>query len=96
MLLRDIVVAGLIAVGLADTLANRAGPGGISLRVRDKLSEPGRPAWVQAAAQCVYCYSFYGALLGALLTHPKNAQQMVRRWLAGFGLAVAFFRYVEK
>lgn len=92
----QILTTGLIAIGLADTLANRAGPGGISLWLREWLGDEQRPAWVQAAVGCVYCFAFYGALLGAVATHPRNVQQLVRRWLAGFGLAVAFFRVVEK
>ncbi len=92
----QIVISGLIAVGLGDMLANRAGPGGVSLVVREWLSDTERPAWVQAGAQCVYCFAFYGAFAGALLTNPRNGQQMVRRWLAGFGLAVFAFLYLEK
>lgn len=100
MLLRQVLIAGLIAIGLADTLANRAGPGGISLAVREWLSDgPGgrpRPAWMQAAVGCVYCFAFYGALVGAIATQPRKLQPLLRCWLAGFGLAVAFFRFVER
>lgn len=92
--LRDVLIVALMTIGLADTLASRAGPGGVSLALRDWLSAPERPAWMQAAAQCAYCYSFYGALLGALLV--ADFPHLVAIWLAGFGLAVAFFRYLEK
>lgn len=93
MLLIQVLICGLIAIGVADTLANRAGPGGVSVILREWLSAPERAAWVQAAAACVYCYSFYGALLGALLAGVE-LPQVVGVWLAGFGLAVAFFHFV--
>lgn len=92
----QIVTSGLIAVGVGDMLANRAGPGGVSLVVREWLSDSARPAWMQAGAQCVYCFGFYGALLGAALCKPRSVRGLLRTWLAGFGLAVAFFLYVEQ
>ena len=99
LMIMNVLLTALIGLGLAYTGARLDGPLGIAGAVRWLLQRPWWPGWVRNGADCVFCWSLSGSLVGAWLVveagrwPPTVGLELVIAWLAGFGLACFFFLY---
>jgi hypothetical protein len=72
---------------------------GVAAVVRWLLQRSWLPGWVRHGADCPFCWSLWGTLMGAWLVvdagrwPPTFGTEFVIAWLAGFGLTCFLLLY---
>lgn len=89
------LAVGLMAFGLADSLALRAGPLGLFAAWRRVLQASLMPAWLREHADCVYCWSFWAAGGAAMLFAGPGMLpiDVLAMWLLGAGVSAFLLKY---
>ena len=89
------LVVGLMAFGLADSLALRVGPLGLFAAWRRVLQASLMPAWLREHADCVYCWSFWVACFAAALFADPGMPpiDVLATWLMGAGVSAFLLKY---
>jgi hypothetical protein len=91
-MLEHVATVALISLGLAYTGAKLDGPFGLSTWLKTAILNSAAPAWVQTGIECVYCWSFWLTLgIAVAVTGLGNLNELVRVWLAAFGLVTIAF-----
>ena len=94
------VAVGLIGLGIGAAVAQTDGPASVFKATRWVLSRAWLPKWLSENADCIFCWSFYGCVAGALLLlglpvgmSMDDMQQYSSLIFIGYGSAVFMLKY---
>jgi hypothetical protein len=91
-MLEQIMVAALMALGLAYTGATLAGPFGLSTWLKRRVLNSAAPTWLKTGIECVYCWSFWLTLAITIgLLGVGEPSLLLQVWLAAFGVTTVVF-----